>query len=422
MIDDSTSTRWQALSKDTNPVIRFDLEKTRKFNQIKINHLYPQNVKKYVLEAADSEDMSVGCVVLAEGTATASMESLTFPAVNKRYVRYTFAETDGGIAVMDFKILNTVPAVLDFAGEIEPIAIPRVGEEDAAVTLPEVLVKNAEGTVLSGEYPISLKTDAEGVSVIGNQLRISSDAEDQMLVIRAELQDNPSVYGELSFSIYSQGFRPDETGKVIPIASASASTNHGSYPPSNTIDGILTTRWQPLSFDTKPAVTFDLGKRTAFNKIMMVPTAVATVKSFLLEAADDPAMTENRVVLAEGTDIGNPAVFTFETVRRRYIKYTLLKTEGTPGILEFSVHYTVPDEIAFREIISDVGIPAVGEGARNIRLPETVVTDSGGDEIHPGNYTVEYNVSGGNGVSISNGDPVFAACSCRFCRKSIRRA
>lgn len=403
MIDDNPNNRWQALGRDTKPVISFDLGTARKFNKIKINQLYPQNVARYVLEAADSEDMSQGRVTLAEGTASASVEGITFPAVEKRYVRYTFAETNSGIAVMEFKVLYTVPAACGFNDTLEPAAIPKRGEPDAYISLPGITVKDAEDDVLRGDYSLISRVDAAGVRIEDGQLVISSDAKDQTLVIRAELEEDPAIYGELFVQVYSQGFQPNETDKQIPIVSASATTNHGSYPPSNAIDGILTTRWQPLSFDLQPKVTFDLGTAAAFNKIVMVPTAAASVKEFVLEAADDPNMTQNRVVLAAGSDIRNPAVFTFETVKRRYIRYALLKIEGASGILEFSVRYVVPAEIQFREIISDIGVPAGGEGARRIRLPEVVVTDSGGDEIHPGNYSVAYSVSGANGVSLSDG-------------------
>lgn len=402
MIDSNAGNRWQALSSDKAPVISFDLGTIRKFNKIKISHLNPQNVVSYTVEAADSEDMSAGLVKLAEGAASgATTEGIAFEAVEKRYVRYTFTQTSGGIAVTEFKVLNTVPASVDFDSALEPVLIPGSGKPDSVILLPGIIVKDAEGSILPGNYHFQCSVNAKGVSVSENQLTVSSEAEDQILIVRVGLADNPEVYGELSVQIYSEGFKPNETDKQIPIATVTATTNHASYPPTNIIDGILSTRWQPLSFDLLPRVTFDLGTAAEFNKIILNPTAAASVKEFILEAADDAGMTKNRVVLAEGTDIGDPAIFTFETVKRRYIRYSIPKMEGVPGILEFSVHYTVPKEISFTETIGDVVVPASGEGVRQMELPPVTVTDSGGDEIDPSNYSVVYTVSGLDGVSIS---------------------
>ena len=105
----------------------------------------------------------------------------------------------------------------------------------------------------------------------------------------------------------------------IPVKAATATSNHGSYPPSNAIDGITTTRWQHLSFDLKPAITFDLGKKTAFNKLVVMPTGASVVNKYTIEAADNAAMTQNRVVLASGTVIEDNNIFTFQTI---YTPYT----------------------------------------------------------------------------------------------------
>ncbi len=186
----------------------------------------------------------------------------------------------------------------------------------------------------------------------------------------------------------------------IPIKAATATSNHGSYPPSNAIDGITTTRWQHLSFDLKPAITFDLGKKTAFNKLVVMPTGASVVNKYTIEAADNAAMTQNRVVLASGTVIEDNNIFTFKTVSRRYIRYSVTEKDGTIGLFEFQVFHSTPSAIRFTEKMPDAAIPLMGEENREVPLPEVEVLDDSGNPIDGTNYDLDYSLNTSEGVYI----------------------
>lgn len=186
----------------------------------------------------------------------------------------------------------------------------------------------------------------------------------------------------------------------IPIKTATATTNHGSYPPSNAIDGITTTRWQHLSFDLKPAITFDLGKKTPFNKLVVMPTGASVVNKYTIEAADNAAMTQNRVVLASGTVIEDNNIFTFKTVSRRYIRYSVTEKDGTIGLFEFQIFNSTPSAIRFTEEMPDAAIPLTGEKNREVSLPAVEVLDDSGNPIDSTNYDLDYSLNASEGVYI----------------------
>lgn len=185
------------------------------------------------------------------------------------------------------------------------------------------------------------------------------------------------------------------------VSTVTASTNHISYPPEYIIDGITTTRWQHLSFDLEPCVLFDFGKRTSFNKIVVLPTAATAVKEFKIEAADNPEMTRNRIILASGTSLKDENVFSFVRVSRRYIKYTVTKKDGTVGLLEFTVFQNEPYELELSEEPDEITIPSIGGSDEIITLPAVLVKDTQGHLVHNYNYDLEYSLESTPGVSVS---------------------
>ena len=185
------------------------------------------------------------------------------------------------------------------------------------------------------------------------------------------------------------------------ISTVTASTNHISYPPEYSIDGITTTRWQHLSFDLKPSVLFDFGKRTSFNKIVVLPSAALAVKEFKIEAADNPEMTKNRITLASGTSLKDENVFSFVRVSRRYIKYTVTKKDASIGLLEFTVFENKPYAIEFSQDLLPITIPTIGGTDEVVPLTGITVKDTQGHLVHSSNYDLIYSLESTQGVSVS---------------------
>ena len=402
IIDDNEATRWQSLSKDATPMVSFDLGKAQKFNKITIQYINPQNITKYVIEAADNPYMTEGLVTVYEGRAEKNLESISFAEVEKRYIRYrTESLSVNSMGMYCFYVQYAAPSMLEVFDAPEYANLPKKGEI-VELDIPDVLVKDNDGGILNCGYNINYQTEAQGVVINGNKIVLTDEAAAQDLKIVASLKDFPEIMTEIIIPLYPYGVIPGETYKELKFQSAISSTSHGSYPANYTIDGVLTTRWQPLSFDLLPNLTYDFGVETKFNKIVFYPTAVAAVKGYVIEAADNKEMTENRVLLSEGTDITSPAVFTFETVKRRYIKYSIPNFEGVPGVLEFKAFYSVPEKVEFKESLDNIALPAKGEGEKEVALPNVYVTDIEGHEVNDANYMVEYSVSGLSDVRIEN--------------------
>ena len=181
-----------------------------------------------------------------------------------------------------------------------------------------------------------------------------------------------------------------------------ASSNHGSYPPQYAIDGITTTRWQHQGSDNVPTMTFDFGRRTSFNKLVLLPTSASTVDEFKIEAADNKEMTKNRVLIARGTDLSDESVFSFKRISRRYVRYTVTKKNGVVGLLEFSAFQSEPYEIEMTDEQGEITIPSQGEEEKVNFLPQVIVKDTSGHTVHSSNYTLTYTAQEISGVEVSN--------------------
>ncbi|MBI0326727.1 discoidin domain-containing protein [Burkholderia plantarii] len=268
--DGSTNSRWSSAFSDPQ-WLEVDLGSVQTVDRVVLRWQDSYGVDYKIQTSTDNQQWNDAVTKTGD---TGGNEDLLFPApVQARYVRMygTKRATQYGYSLFEFEVYNTANT-------------PKF-TLTATSTGSGTLAPAGNASVLQGGSQTYRFVPASGAAVTGVQV----DGQDIGIV------DHYTFDNVLATHTLNVAFGSAAGAVNLALgakASASGLENDG-YPASNAIDGDLNTRWSS-NFADDAWITLDLGKETAFNRVVL-NWENAYGKQYLIQASHDNVDWSNTV-------------------------------------------------------------------------------------------------------------------------------
>lgn len=260
-----------------------------------------------------------------------------------------YAEGAGTIKFFEFEAYNVSPLKIISAFDRYESYVPGFDEPAAEVMPPEIHVIDIYGDdvpkdlsrviwSVSGGVPQGIELDSET-----GTLTVDPMASPGKLKLIARLSDNEDISAEFTV-LLSETEIVSVPDYISYRKNVEAAPNHGSYPPSNAVDGNLTTRLQFLWSVEHPYITVDLGDSMEFNSITLHLMSGSMVKEATVRASDskEELFDEKSIIGRMTGPLGSKTKVGLPFTTARYVTVYFDRTDPGVSILEFEVRKSDP--------------------------------------------------------------------------------
>ncbi len=336
--DGSLNSRWSSAFSDPQS-ITIDLGTVQTVDRVVLRWQDSYGVDYKIQTSPDNDQWNDAVTKTGD---TGGTEDLRFPApVQARYVRMlgTKRATQFGYSLFEFEVYNTANTP----------AFPITATSSGAGTL----TPTGSTSVLQGGVQTYQFVPAAGGAVTGVQV----DGKDIGIVDHYTFDD---VLAPHSINVTF-----GQAAAAVNLALGTKATASGlegdGYPASNAVDGNLNTRFSS-NFADDAWLTVDLGKETAFNRVV-INWENAYGKQFLIQASHDNVDWSN-TVYTQANGKGGIDDLSFNTTTARYIRLQGQQRATGYGysLFEFAV-YNDPSKAAGAGTGTGSGSTGTGSGS-----------------------------------------------------------
>lgn len=207
-------------------------------------------VTGFCVSAADSADFS-DAEVLASKDDFKERTAVSFRETSKEYIKLEIIHTKE-ISLKEIELYKMTPYVIEFAKGYGTVVIPAEGGESITVKHDAVVADKHGDAVDSSNCTVTYELQgygAEGLSLNGEDgtITVENNAVDGIYSVQASMPD----YSYIQPVMLPIDLKPDvlngadsinfALGKEVRVTS-----EHGSHPKGNAVDGSVKTRWKPL--------------------------------------------------------------------------------------------------------------------------------------------------------------------------------
>ncbi|MCU6707523.1 discoidin domain-containing protein [Paenibacillus sp. J5C_2022] len=335
-IDRDRNTKWTV--GGTEQSITFDLGEVKEVNRVLIAY---HNPNAFIFQLDVSEDGETWTRVMADTVAAPDQiqipQLFSFVDIDARYIRYNaLANTNNNWTDVTEFFVGRGPTDPDAELPEQPIDPPKLG----AITIDGQPLTDFHADTLEYVYEWPLDTsDVPVVEASGEHAIevIQSDGLYGTATINVTHKDHADITSTYSIVFRGLALRPGttvpENTTLYPVQEVTYSSQHGSHPASNAVDGKSMTRWAVSVTNSPHWSVYDLGEvkpvsyilashMNAHNRNMHFKlelsvdgeqwTTVFDGDSTML--ANDPDTIPNE---GEGLEL-----FAFKQNEARYVRYT----------------------------------------------------------------------------------------------------